>query len=178
MGTRSLDFLLRGVGGALSLVHRVLRRRHVARRGGGGDRRVALRGRRHAFGVRQLGARFLHRDLVVARIDLDQHRSRFDRLVVREGDVQNRARDLRGDLGHARINLRIVGRLAAASEPEPQAGCQGHQEHRAGDCQDPSRAHEPHPVRLIGHQRTPPRNCRTASSAPPSAATIRPFAEL
>ena len=46
-----------------------------------------LRGEPPRFGVGQLGARRVDRDLVVARIDLDQHGARLDQLVVDDGDL-------------------------------------------------------------------------------------------
>ena len=61
------------------------------------------------------------RDLVVARIELDEHRAGFDQLVVVDGDLRDGAADARRDLRHMRIDLRIVGRLAAGGQPEPDA---------------------------------------------------------
>ena len=64
------------------LIQRALRRAHVARRRRRRDRHVALRRDRRGLGVGQLRARLVDRDLVVARIDLHEHRARLDRLVV------------------------------------------------------------------------------------------------
>ena len=109
------------------------RGRHVAGGGRRGDRDVALRRHGGGFGVGQLGARLVDRDLVVARIELDQHRAGLDQLVVVDRDLGHRAADARGNLRHVRINLRIVGRFAARRGPRPQARAESEQDDDADD---------------------------------------------
>ena len=98
----------------LGLLDAALRRRHVARRRRRRDRHAGSRRDRRRFGVGELGARRVERDLVVARIDLDEHGARLDLLVVVDRHAQHRAADARRNRRHMRIHLRIVGRLAPA----------------------------------------------------------------
>jgi hypothetical protein len=93
----------------------------VADRRGRRDRHGALRGQGASFGVRELRARLVDRHLVIARIELDEDVPGFDELVVVDGDARDGAADARRDLRDARIQLRIVGRLAAGGEVEPAA---------------------------------------------------------
>jgi hypothetical protein len=45
--------------------------------------------------------------------------------IVVDRDLGDRAADPRRDLRHARVDLRVVGRLAARGGPEPDAGAGG-----------------------------------------------------
>ena len=114
---------------ALRLRDAAARGGDVAGRRGRRDRHVALRGERRGFGVGELGARLVDRHLVVARIELDEHRAGFDELVVVDGDARDGAADARRDLRDVRVHLRIVGRLAAGGQPEPDADADDDDEH-------------------------------------------------
>ena len=67
-----------------------------------------------ASAVGQLRPGAVERNLVVARIDLDQHGALLHLLVVGDGHAQHRAADPGGHRRHVRVHLRVVGRLLAA----------------------------------------------------------------
>ena len=92
----------------------------VARRRGRGDRHAAsARRRRWPRRRRARRGRLIDRHLIVARIELHEHRAGFDALVVFDRHAQHRAADARRDLRHVRIHLRIVGRLASGGDDQP-----------------------------------------------------------
>ena len=116
-----LDLFLGGGGRGLRLRDAAAGGGHAARRGRRGDRHVAACSDRVGFGIGELRLGFFHGDLVVARVELDQHRAGLDPLVVVHGDLRDRAADARRNLGDPRVDLRIVGRLAAGGQPQPRA---------------------------------------------------------
>jgi len=77
--------------------------------GRGGDGDGVLRGDRRGLRIGELGPGLVHGHLVVARIELDEHRAGLDNLVVVDGDLRHRAPDARRNLCDARVHLRIVG---------------------------------------------------------------------
>src|SRR5204862_6604548 len=136
----------------------------------------AARGLGGSVGVSQLGARLVNGDLVVARIDLDKRRIRLGLLVVLYKHAHDSAPDARRNLCHMRIHLRIVGRFLTGRPPEPHANRDDDQDDNADErlissLSSPS-------TFLIGHQRAPPRNCRTACSALPRSRASTAFPTL
>ena len=63
----------------------------------------------HGFPHFILDIRVVDGDLVVAWVDLDQHRTGVHDLVVVDGHAKDGSADARGNLRHVRIHLRIVG---------------------------------------------------------------------
>jgi len=97
------------------------------------------------FGVGELRGGLLHGDLEVTWVDLDECGAGLDLLVVFDRHTLHRAADARGDLHHVRLDLRIVGRLLAAGQPQPDTDAD--EQHRKYG----NRKTEP------GHWRGPPR---------------------
>ena len=60
---------------------------------------LLARDQRRGFGVGELGARLVDRDLVVARIDLDEHRAGFDQLVVLDRRARSTVPPTRAAIG-------------------------------------------------------------------------------
>jgi hypothetical protein len=139
---RRLDLLFRGGDTTLGLRDAAARRRDVAGGGGRRNRDVALRSDRRGLRVGELRARLVDRHLVVARIELDQRRAGLDDLIVVDRDARHRAADARRDLRDERIHLRIVGRLAARGEPQPDADAGEREEDRADPQKDARLLHE------------------------------------
>ena len=106
---RHIDFTRRRLGAASRLLDRALRRTDVARRGRRRDRHVALRGDGGGFRIGQFRPRLVDRDLIIARVDLDEHGAGFDDLIVLDRHFHHRAADARRHRNHVRIHLRIVG---------------------------------------------------------------------
>ena len=130
---RRLDRLFGLADAAVAPADAALGRRHVAGRGRRRDRHAA-RGR-HARPLRRRPARRaarVERDLVIARIDLDQHGAGLDLLVVDDRDAQHRAAHARRHRRHVRIDLRIVGRLlpGVAHSYPPIASMRDDDQHR------------------------------------------------
>ncbi len=81
------------------------------------------------FSIGQLGARLVDRHLIVAGIELDQHGSGIDELVVFDCHPCDRAAYPRGDLRDVRVHLRIVGRDAAGGEEQPETDTREREDH-------------------------------------------------
>ena len=163
-----LDFLFRRRHAALRLRDAAACRRHVAGGGRRGDRDRALRRHGVRFRVGELGARLVDGDLIVARVELDQQRARFDELVVVDGDRRHGAADARGDLRDVRVHLRIVRAFAAGGGPGPDAGAEDEEQHGADDQANARLLDECH--------REPPRSRRSRSSVVPTPRTSAPLA--
>ena len=118
-------------------------------------------------GVGQFGLRLVHRHLVVARVEFEQHRARFDLLVVARRDLEHRAADARRNLRHVRIDLRIVGRLVALARPPPEAGSGQQQHDDAKDDAEAPCAREGLGVDRVRHYLPPPRIWNAMASASP-----------
>ena len=66
-----------------------------------------------SFCIRIVGLRARHRDLVVGRINLHQHRSRLDVLVVLHIELDDVPGDPRTDGVHVAVDLRVIGGFVA-----------------------------------------------------------------
>src|SRR5207253_11041896 len=107
-----------------------------------------------------------------------EHSTRFDLLIVGHQHALDGSADAGRNLRHVRIDLRIVGRLASGGCPDPDHDGDDDDGHDAGRQADAALLKERHALRLIGHQRKPPRYWRTASSASPSARASTAFETL
>jgi hypothetical protein len=171
--TRGVELAFGPEHAALRLGDAAVRGRDVAGRFRRRDRHIALRRKRVGFGIGQLGARLLEGHLVVARIDLDEHVAGVDLLVVGDRHPKDGAADTRGNLRHVRIHLGIVGRLAPRGDPVPDRDAEHGENDEAGGNPNARLLCERY---VVGHQRVPPRNCRSVASAVPTPRISAPFA--
>ena len=132
-------------------IARCLRRhdRNIAGRGDGGRLRV---------GDVRLG--LVQRHLIVARIDLDEHGTLIDLLIVDDQDPYDAPADTRGNGCHVCVHLGVVGRFTAGRNPEPGGDADHGKNDDADANADARSAREGNSgfgCDLIGHQRVPPR---------------------
>jgi hypothetical protein len=156
MRARRLQFFLRLLDAAASLFHRPLRRGDVARCRGRHDRHAAARGDGRRFRIGELGSRLGDRDLVVARVQLHQHRAGIDLLIVADRHPQHAPRDAGSNRHDMRFHLRIVGRFPSGGQPQPRTHADQDHDDQAGD--GPETALTEDRCWLVGHQRTPPKS--------------------
>jgi hypothetical protein len=69
----------------------------------------------------------------VARVELEQHRTRFHALVVTHQHARNLARDARSHVGHVPFDLRVVGALLTAAERDGDRGSARGDERERGE---------------------------------------------
>ncbi len=130
---RLLELLLCLVDGGLGLFDRPLSRRQGARGRRRRDGHGALCGLRRGLRIGKLRASLGDRDLVVARIELDEHGACFDVLVVGHGQLEHDAADARRDRRDVRVDLGIVGRLAGGRQIQPGDHADDREDKNAGD---------------------------------------------
>ena len=132
------------------------------------DRNADARSGGGRFSVCKLRARPIERDLVVARVDLDEHGTHLDFLIRLDGHTQHSPANTRRDRRDMRIHLRIVGGLAPRGDPPPDSRANGYEN---GYC-------DKNPNTLAHLVTEPPRYLATASSAVPRDRASMAFATL
>jgi hypothetical protein len=61
-----------------------------------------------SLGQREFRLRFVHPDLEILRVDLDEQVSFLDLLIVVHGQLYDRPADARGDANHVRLHVGVV----------------------------------------------------------------------
>ena len=110
--------------------------------GGGGDGHRGPGGLGRSLRFGEIGPSVVDRELVVARIELDHDRARFDELVVGDLDRLHRAADAGGHGDDVAVDLGVVGGLAAGVMPPGEGGHDRGDDHSEHDPPR-SRHHSP-----------------------------------
>ena len=128
VGPRRGQLLLGLPDAGLRAAHVGIGRAQVAAGVDSDDRHIDVGRRGIGPGAGQRGLGVLHRDLVVAGVEVGDRVARLHHLVLFDVDLRNLAADARAHLDQVTVDLRVVGILAVGGAP-PDAEGDEHDHH-------------------------------------------------